>query len=178
MADTFGQLLLPWHDFFMLLGTSAAALLGLLFVSVSIHLDALTGDVQSLAHETFNQFFLLLLLMAVCLVPGLTPQTFAPALLVLGVLGAAAQVHHRRRRRQLGFPHPWRRELFPALAFALLVVTGGVLWATGAALMGALFAVGLLLISQATQNAWELLVNLGARAQAPISDSPGPDQAA
>ncbi|MBV9578558.1 MAG: hypothetical protein JO057_08215 [Chloroflexi bacterium] len=159
--DVFSQGLQPWHDFFTLMGSSAAALLGLLFVSASIHLDALTGDAQALAHETFNQFFLLLLLAAVCLVPGLTPSMFGVALLLLGVLGTSTQIRRRLRRRRLGFPHPWRRDLFPILAYLLLAVTAGALWISGAPVMAAVFAASLLLISQATQNAWEMLVYLG-----------------
>ena len=153
------------------MGSSAAALLGLLFVSASIHLDALTGDAQSLAHETFNQFFLLLLLAAVCLVPGLSPATFGLAVFLVGVLGASTQIRRRLRRRQLGFPHPWRRDVFPALAYVLLLVTGGVVWSSGAPAMPAVFAASLLLISQATQNAWEMLVYLGTRRPMSASDT-------
>ena len=165
MADALSQAMQPWHDFYTLMGSSAAALLGLLFVSVSIHLDALTGDAQTLAQETFNQFLLLLLLAAVCLVPGLAPPAFALALVLLGLLAAVRQVRRRIRYHRLGFPHPWRRDLFPALAYVLLLGAGGITWVTGYAPMYALLAVSLLLISQATLSAWELLVYLGARAQ-------------
>ncbi len=178
MIGTFDQVLQPWHDFYALMGSSAAALLGLLFVSASIHLDALTGDAQLLAHETFNQFFLLLLLASVCLVPGLTAPLFAVAVVILGVLGTTTQIRRRLRREQLGFPHPWRRDLFPVLAFLLLVVTGlrlltpSVEWIPEVPVMITLFTASLLLISQATENAWEMLVYLGIRAQ------PAPDGSA
>src|SRR5579875_3031748 len=33
----------PWHDFFVCAGGSAAALLGLLFVALSFHLDRVAG---------------------------------------------------------------------------------------------------------------------------------------
>ncbi|MBV9354027.1 MAG: hypothetical protein JO023_00740 [Chloroflexi bacterium] len=171
MIGTFDQVLQPWHDFYALMGSSAAALLGLLFVSASIHLDALTGDTQLRAYETFNQFFLLLLLASVCLVPGLTAPLFAIAVLILGVLGTITQIRRRLRRQQLGFPHPWRRDLFPVLAYLLLVVTGLRLltptaeWMPGVPVMVTLFTASLLLISQATENAWEMLVYLGIRAQ-------------
>ena len=131
MVDTFGQDLQPWHDFYTLMGSSAAALLGLLFVSASIHLDALPGNARALAHETFNQFFLLLELAAVCLVPGLTPATFGLAVLLVAYW-EPARSWRRLWRRRLGFPHPWRRDVFPALAFVLLLVTGGAVWTTGA----------------------------------------------
>jgi hypothetical protein len=170
VVDTFAQALQPWHDFFTLMGSSAAALLGLLFVSASIHLDALTGDARSLAYDTFNQFFLVFLLAAICLVPGLSPATFGLAVLLVGVLGATTQLRRRLRRRQLGFPHPWRRDVFPALAFILLLITSSAIWTTGTPVMPAVFAASLLLISQATQQAWEMLVYLGTAGH-PISPS-------
>jgi hypothetical protein len=161
MADAVAQSIQPWHDFYTLIGSSAAALLGLLFVSVSIHLDALTGDARSLADETFSQFFLLLLLAAICLAPGLTPPSLALALLLLGVMATVRQVR-RRPRYRLGFPHPWRRDLFPAIAYLVLLGTGVAVWVTETVPMYALLAVSLLVISQATLNAWEMLVYLGA----------------
>jgi hypothetical protein len=112
-----------------------------------------------------------LLLAAICLAPGLMPPTFVLALLLLGLLAAVRQIRHRLRYRQLGFPHPWRRDLFPAIAYPVLLGTGVVVWVTGRAPMGALVAVSLLLISQATLNAWEMLVYLGARAETPPSDA-------
>jgi hypothetical protein len=171
LMDAFGQSIQPWHDFYTLMGSSAAALLGLLFVSVSIHLDALSGDAQSLAYETFNQFFLLLLLAGTCLVPSLTPPTFALALLLLGMLAVSGRAHRRLRYRGLGYRHPWRRDVFPTLAYVILLGTSGVVWVTGAPQMGLLVAVCLMLISQATLNAWEMLVYLGARTQTSASTS-------
>ncbi|MBV9175312.1 MAG: hypothetical protein JOZ81_35090 [Chloroflexi bacterium] len=170
MASAFDQAIQPWHEFYTLMGSSSATLLGLLFVSVSMHLDALTGDARLLAHETFSQFFLLLLLAAICLVPGLAPPLFGLALLLLGSIAAVRQVRHRLRPR-VGFPHPWRRDLFPALAYVVLLGTGIAAWVTGAAPMHGLLAVSLLLISQATLNAWEMLVYLGARTHATPSDA-------
>jgi hypothetical protein len=172
MVDAFNQAALPWHDFYTLMGSSAAALMGLLFVSVSIHLDALRGDAEALAQETFNQFFLLLLLAAVCLVPGLQPSTFGLALVLLGLLSGVRQLHRRLRYERLGFPHPWRRDVFPVLAYVILLASGGMVWMTGTAPMTALLAVSLLIITQATLSAWEMLVYLGTRTRDSVADAP------
>jgi hypothetical protein len=173
MPDAFAPALERWHDFYMLSGSAAAALLGLLFVSVSLHLDALSGDGQALAYETFFHFMATLFLALVCLMPGLTPVGLGAALLALGLLGCARLARHRLRYR-VAFPHPRRRDVLPALAYVLLVGVGGLLMASQspllggltaadfALLLGGLTAVTFLLLIQAALSAWEMLLYLGA----------------
>jgi hypothetical protein len=167
MTDPFVQDIQPWQNFYTLLGSSAAALLGLLFVSVSIHLDALKGEARALAYETFNQFSCLLLLSAICLVPTPPPPFFAVALLLLGMLAVGRQAVRRRARYRPGYSHPWRRDFWPALGYLILVGAGVAVWVTGAAPMGALLAASLMILIQATLNAWEMLLYLGM----PASDA-------
>jgi hypothetical protein len=50
MAEDFAAIIVGWHDFYMLAGSAAATLLGLLFVAVSLHIDTIakarkSGDV-------------------------------------------------------------------------------------------------------------------------------------
>jgi hypothetical protein len=166
MPESFAQALEPWHDFYALLGSTAAALLGLLFVAVSLHLDSLTAAVQGLAYETFNHFITLLLIAFLCLIPALPPSWFGVGLLLLG-LGGAVRLAWRRRaepaQERLGLPTPRRRDVLPALAYLLLVGLG--LWylAGQTGLLGVLVAVDFLLLIQATWRAWEMLLYLGAR---------------
>ena len=174
MPDSFTQALALWHDFYMLLGSAVAALLGLLFVSVSLHLDSLTEPVQLLAYETFNHFVALLFISLVCLIPDLPPGWFGAALLLLGVAGCLRQVWTSRRseRAQKGLvlPTPWRREVFPLLAYALLVGLG--LWYLAGlpSQLGVLVAVDLLLLSQAALRAWEMLLYLGTTKGTPSAE--------
>jgi hypothetical protein len=172
MPDPFTPALERWHDFYTLSGSAAAALLGLLFVSVSLHLEALTGAGQALAYETFFHFMAALFLALICLMPGLSPAGLGAALLLLGLLGCARLSRHVRYR--VSFPHPWRRDVLPALAYVLLVGIGGLLVAsqspalggwTGAdfaLVLGGLTAVTFLLLIQAALSAWEMLLYLGA----------------
>ena len=58
---TFLEVIDSWHDFYMLTGTAAATLIGLIFISVSLHIDVLAkaekfGDIRSLADQTFLNF--------------------------------------------------------------------------------------------------------------------------
>src|SRR5438046_3428025 len=70
-----------WHDFYMLLGTSSAALVALLFVAVSIGASFLTPE-RSIATSTFMSpvvfhFATILLLSLVALVPSHTTVSLA-----------------------------------------------------------------------------------------------------
>jgi hypothetical protein len=73
MTPSFGQALAEWKDFYVFVGTAAATLLGLLFVSVSLRLDlfheAQLADVRDFAAQTFAQFFSLVLIAALFLIP-------------------------------------------------------------------------------------------------------------
>src|SRR5690349_18178721 len=138
MPDAFGPVLERWHDFYTLSGSAAAALLGLLFVSVSLHLDALTGDGQALAYETFFHFMVALFLALSCLMPGLTPATLGWGVLLLGLLGCARLRRHLRYR--VSYDHPWRRDVLPALAYVILVAVGGLLVASQSPLLSRLTA--------------------------------------
>jgi hypothetical protein len=59
--ETFAQTIAEWHDFYLMLGTAAATLVGLLFVGLTLNVDLIRRadffDVQHLAALTFNSFF-------------------------------------------------------------------------------------------------------------------------
>jgi hypothetical protein len=58
--DTFAQAVEGWHDFYLMIGAAAATLVGLLFVSLSLNVDAITreanADLRMLAAQTFTRF--------------------------------------------------------------------------------------------------------------------------
>ena len=66
-----------WETFYLLAGTAAATLIGLLFVAISINIDLFHAqsrlDFQIFGALTFNCFFYVLLIALLFLVPGLTP---------------------------------------------------------------------------------------------------------
>jgi len=60
-----------WHDFFVLAGTGAATLLGLLFVALSVNKDSIAARplLRSLARQTFFAFGVVLIVSLLCLAP-------------------------------------------------------------------------------------------------------------
>src|SRR5207253_10425095 len=60
-----------WHDFYIIAGTAAATLVGLLFVGLSLHLRAVLSrsEVRSLARVTLANFGLILFVSLFMVIP-------------------------------------------------------------------------------------------------------------
>ena len=65
------SLVQSWHDFYLVAGTASATLVGLLFVSLSLHLRAVLArpEVRGLARSTLANFALVLLVALVLVIP-------------------------------------------------------------------------------------------------------------
>jgi hypothetical protein len=76
----------PWHDLFVGVSGAAAVLTGLLFVSLSINLQHILGQVwlPRRAALTLVLLFEALVIAILGLVPGQSPTTFAVELLSVG----------------------------------------------------------------------------------------------
>jgi hypothetical protein len=63
-----------WHDFYLMAGTAAVTLAGLLFVALSLHIDALIHErrdhLLALARVTQFSFIMVLILSLMMLMPG------------------------------------------------------------------------------------------------------------
>jgi hypothetical protein len=167
--DTFTQAVEGWHDFYMMIGTAAATLVGLLFVSLSLNIDAITrkenADLRMLAEQTFSSFIYVILFAVFFLIPDQGSQGLGLPLLGVGGLGLYSTVSHffKTRYKQ---PRVWGRGnvalrfAAPTLCFASLMIiavsalldrTNGLYW---------LVPVMILLIVSASWNAWALLLRL------------------
>ncbi len=102
-----------WHDFWVVAGTAAATLLGLLFVALSVNKDPIAARplLRSLARQTFLSLGIILLLAVTSLVPSraLSPHAVggyfifgAVATLVLSGTVHLRTLRENRRRRQEG----------------------------------------------------------------------------
>jgi hypothetical protein len=165
--DPFADTLRPWHDFFMLAGTSAATLMGLVFVAVSLGGNLKRGSMRML--ETFVspivlQFGYVLLLAALVVVPTHRARTLglmagALALFVLlNVLDVLRGMvaHHRagmvtRNKWLWNFGLPFIAS-FTAVAASAAVFRG----ATGALDLLAGTSAAFLLIG--VRNTWKLVM--------------------
>jgi hypothetical protein len=167
--DTFAQAVEGWHDFYLMIGTAAATLVGLLFVGLALNADVIThkgnADLRLLAAQTFTNFLCVLMFAVVFLIPDQGPLGLGLPLLGIDGFGLYITVHRfvearRNRPRTWGRGSLARRFVMPALCFVTLMAivisvllgkTGGLNW---------LVPVMILLIVNASLNAWDLLLRL------------------
>ncbi len=173
--ETFAQAIGGWHDFYLMTGTAAATLLGLLFVSLSLNVAAISqqanADLRLVAAQTFTNFLSVVLFAVVFLIPHQVPMGLGLPLLGIGFYLSYSTVRNAMQARRMparawGRGSVTRRFVMPAVCSAALLIIGatvpmgqtdGLYW---------LVPVMILLIVAATRNAWDLLLLMrGPRAR-------------
>ena len=168
----------PWHEFYALLGTAAAALVALLFVAVSIGTSVLTPDPESrrntstyLSPVVFH-YANLLFLSLIALIPTESWESFA---LAIGVPGAGSAIYsfvialrvHRSSMSDLADRLCYGA--IPALCYATGPVTALFLLDEKPAGLNVLAGGALLLLVINIRNAWDLMISLAQRVNPPSS---------
>jgi modulator of FtsH protease len=156
----------PWQPLFATIAGSAAALIGLLFVGLSLHLQAILTDEAALARarETLGIFLGQQLVSLLLLIPGQPAPWLGRELVLFGLLllGISLRVQ-RNTRRQLPPPQRWRHRRHSAA----VNLGAGLIALAGASLLlgrgGGLYWLApstVLVLGMALVNAWMLTVNI------------------
>jgi hypothetical protein len=171
--DGFSQTVEHWQAFYMMAGTAAATLLGLLFVAISINLDLIIRDenvsLGALASETINNFVYVLFVAITFLIPNQTPLGLGIPLLAIGVFGLLDNGRFlmtalRNRKPQWGLAYIFWRFIFPLIALlALVVISVFVLQGNVRVLYGLVFVI-IILLAVAILNSWVLLIRVHKQA--------------
>jgi hypothetical protein len=165
------SLLSSWQNFYMIMGTAAATLTGLMFVvttliaGIDAHLSTLNAAVSAYNTPTVVHFGTVLLLAGVLSAPW---QTFSSLSFLLGLLGLGMVFYSiivmRRMRRVPNYQSTLEDWLwymaFPLLANVLLMVAAFVLPKNPSP---ALYFVGsamMLLLLVGIRNAWDMVTFL------------------
>lgn len=159
-----------WHDFFLAVAGASAALLGLLFVGVSINLAAISGeervDLRVRAGQAFANLNFVLVIALLMLIPDPEPSSIALALgLVagLGLLRVAQNVYAVARGRSpyQGRVATVRRIGWTAVADSVLAFTAWRIWSgTDPGVIENLVTVVIVLMIGAADVAWAMLVEV------------------
>jgi hypothetical protein len=155
-----------WHDFYLVVGTGAAALTGLLFVIVSLGPHVVAGQTQTgvraYVSPIATHFTFVLVGSSVMLVPEL-PMPILGALLMAGGFGgliytAWTRVHQRWRASTLPFlDWVWFAGL-PVVCF-VATVASGIAIAKGLPIgLHGIASALLLLIVVGIRNAWDVVL--------------------
>lgn len=169
-----GAMFEGWGDFFLMAGSAAAVLIGLIFVVMTLMQDrsrssVLEGSKLYMGPVVLHMSFVLVI-SGTALVPAITPDAFTVVACAVAVWGLVRGAMVTMGIRRLAFsddaPH-WTdmwfygaipTALYVALAVAALAIAGGRAWAGDAF---AAVIVGLLLLG--IRNEWDLVTWLAPR---------------
>ena len=160
-----------WQNFYMIMGTAAATLTGLMFVvttliaGIDAHLSTLNAAVSAYNTPTVVHFGTVLLLAGVLSAPW---QTFSSLSFLLGLLGLGMVFYSiivmRRMRRVPNYQSTLEDWLwymaFPLLANVLLLVAGFVLPKNPPSALYIVSSAMLLLLLVGIRNAWDMVTFL------------------
>lgn len=168
-ALTLAEWVERWHEFYLMAGTAAVTLAGLLFVALSLHLDRLVEEshehVLALARVTLLSFTMVLFASMFMLVPAESKRQTA---IMLGTMGFAGLVVLSRVVRaakhhdEAGFSRGQmrRRLAIPAIGYVMMVLTAiGI----GLGIFDMLYLmVGAvcMILGNAAGTSWDLLVQM------------------
>jgi hypothetical protein len=167
--DAFAITINGWHDFYILIGTASATLLGLLFVSLSLNADAISHptnkDLRALAEQSFSNFIFVLSYAIIFLIPNQDQMGLGLPLLGVGGTGLGITLAHYLRTRTT-LPRVWkgsnitRRFIAPAICHLVLIITAVNLMFGVTSGLNWLVPVMIVLIIVSSINAWDLLLRL------------------
>jgi hypothetical protein len=155
-----------WDTFYVIIGSSAAALTGLMFVVISLTAEGRMGagstarGLDAYASPTVVHFCLVLLVAAVLTSPLHTAVSLGLSVGIVGVsgLGYAVKVILRMRKVEAYAPvgEDWIWHVaFPLVAYLTLIVSAVVLWRNSGAALYFVAAAALLLLYTGIHNAWD-----------------------
>ncbi len=164
-------LLSSWQNFYMIVGTAAATLTGLMFVAITLivgietHVTTLNAGIEAFNTPTIVHFCAVLLIAGILSAPW---QAYAIVSLLLGLLGLGMVLYliivAQRMRRVPGYQTPFKDWLwytvFPLISYIVLIVAAVALPTNPAPVLFILSAVMVVLLFLGIHNAWDLVTYL------------------
>ncbi len=158
-----------WQNFYMLVGTAAATLIGLMFVAVTFGAGLVssqsTTSARAFLDPPFAHFVTVLVTACLLLVPTMNPTLLGGALLVVTSLRLYALFGIQRRMREAHQRYndielsDWLMGvILPALCYAGLLASGAGFLADRAAAFTGLAVVIIVVLLLGVFGAWELMM--------------------
>jgi hypothetical protein len=155
-----------WHEFYLLLGTAAAALTALLFVAASVGIGIVTVERAAATHAFMSpvvvHFTALLVVSLIALAPVHDRTVLALLIGLSGVAGIAwtITIMPRLFHDNVEWVDRFAHGLVPFLAYAALLAAAILFWRGFAYAPEILAATQLLLLIDNIRNAWDLILYL------------------
>jgi hypothetical protein len=169
MNTPFDQAIERWHDFYLLAGGASATLIGLLFIAASLHPemfgDGTASRARLAATQALSNFFIVLTVALVFLVPNQTPQTSGIVLIIIAILvlmrlGSIALQQHRGQIPGEQSSLLLYYYVLPFVYSVSMLYVAVTLWTGNSVGMGWLVWVIISILIGATATAWSMLTQL------------------
>jgi hypothetical protein len=156
--------LAAWESFYVIVGSSGAALTGLQFVVIALIAEvrprSSMGEIAAFGTPTIVHFCAVLLISAILSAPWQGLSSVQLVLLACALVGVIyAVIIIRRARRQTNYKPVWEDWLWysilPLLAYMLLMLAGILVRAYSQKALFIVAAVALLLLFIGIHNAWD-----------------------
>jgi lipid-A-disaccharide synthase-like uncharacterized protein len=167
------ELLHEWHDFYVLLGTASATLVGLMFVAASIGATVFNEEhssaLQAFITPTVVHFAAALFASLVIMIPTHAWESLGALLSIGGLAGA---IYSGRVLVQLIVRHRFKVDVIDRMFYAAIPLAGYLLALAAAVLMflqapagGYVMAAAMLMLLLAgLRNAWDMMLWIMVRA--------------
>jgi len=172
-----------WHEFYLLAGTAAVTLVGLLFVALSFNLDVLLHETKAhvLAHAraTLLSFTYVLIVSLGFLVPFQNLRVISVLIIVSSIVVGGSQLRQPRRPRGME-PLPFERKMMRRgivflIGYVLALAIGIAMMLLGAPeLTYNLIGIICMLLGNALGSSWDLLVEVGKLKAAQAAEKVAP----
>jgi hypothetical protein len=181
MPAALAELLHDWHDFYVLVGTASATLVGLMFVAASIGSTIFNEQnaqpMRAFITPTVVHFAAVLF---ACLLITIPTQDWRSLGGLLGAFGFAGVVYSGGVLVQIVIRHWFKVDMIDRLFYALIPVVGYLLVSVAAVLLlmrdsvsADVIAAGLMILLLAgIRNAWDMMVWIALRT--PSGGGPAP----
>jgi len=172
---TFNEWVGQWHEFYLMAGTAAVTLAGLLFVALSLHLDRLVEEshehLLALARVTLLSFTFVLMVSMFMLVPAHSRRQTAILLGVMGVAGLLFTFRLTRAVRhhdEAGFSRGQirKRLMFPTIGYLMILLTAAGVLVGIPEMLFMMVGSMTMILGNAAGTSWELLVQIAKHRRA------------
>ena len=158
-----------WHEFYLMTGTAAVTLAGLLFVALSLHIDRLVEEshehLLALARVTLLSFTFVLFASLFLLAPLFNMKQHAMMLAGVSIAGlwftirlSVAVRHHDEAGFSRGQMR--RRIVVPLVGYGLMLLTAAGLFFDIGAMLYLMISAVCMILGNAAGTSWELLVQI------------------
>jgi hypothetical protein len=164
-----------WHEFYLMAGTAAVTLAGLLFVALSLHLDRLVEEshehLLALARVTLLSFTWVLFASMFMLVPAVSPRQTAVMLGAMAIVGLTWLIRLTRAVRhheEAGFSRGLmrRRLMAPIVGMLLMLLTAIGVGLGIPEILYMMVGSMCMILGNAAGTSWDLLVQIARHRRA------------